>query len=215
MIHLIKAAVLASVLLLAACGSDDEPSSGAKDEVDVSTVTEEADSDRSPSPETCPPVPTFDGSIERSADEELGHVAVSLAGADITDAIGSELFGFHEIYLSDQDMARERLDKALAGELSTDVTVDAAPGATVVMLGFGDISGGGAMSVGDVFDAADSQLLVTVDTGGGNVLLAENQEGTVEVLELSESAICVAVDYSDSQQAVSGVANVPRYDGSN
>lgn len=223
--------------LVAACGSDDDPGDEAgapaavegpdadADETgegpgdpegsDEPGVGESPGSEAGPPPEACPAVGTFEGTLERQADAASGHVAVRLDGADATDVIASEFFDLYSLNIADHAIDRGPLDRVLEGSISSDDPVLAADGGTVATIGFGHVQDGGSLAAGDVLTTEAYDLTVILDSGGGNTLPSGGDDGSLEVLHVSDDAICVTIDYRDPQVSVTGTVHAALYDGSN
>lgn len=229
-------AVCCLTFLFAGCGSDDsgddvssapaaeDTGTGGEDTgtggEDTGDAGEEASGetdrgDAGPTPEACPDVGAFDGAIERQADDRTGNVAASLDGDGASDVITSEYFGLYSLYIADHPIDRAPLDKVLEGTISTGDAVLAGDAGVVATIGFGDVQGGSRLAVGDVVTTGTNDLTVIVDSGGGNITYGGDEDGSLEVLHVSDESICVTIDYSDPHVEVAGTVHAALYDGTN
>ena len=227
-------AVLAALALIApmGCSSDDDaadpgdpavdagaPGTPAPDgaAADPQDPADEASGAGSGEDDPACPEELFTGTIERVADDDLGHTPVSLTGDDITDGVGYELLGAYTVYLADHEIDRSPLDRYLEGSFS-----------------FGRPGVGGARR--GARDDGHRRLRVRwrrPPRGGRRVRLrrprppaswwstppgvgqamSPEPSGTIELLGADDERVCVAVDYADGLQAVQGTVSVPLYEG--
>lgn len=234
----VLAALLGLALLTTGCGSDDDdtadgsaveaagvsdegsadaPDEGATDDgvSDGEDTGEDEGGTEGMIPSECPAVGTFDGTVERSVDEELGHRAVTLAGSEVTDVIASEFFGLYSVYLADHEVDRGVLDEVLEGSISSDSFDEAPAGSVLVTIGLGDMYADAPTATGDVLSTEGNSLTLMVDSGGGSRMLGAEDTGTAEVLGLTDESICFTIQFQGEEQSVNGIVHAPLYDGTN
>lgn len=225
-------------LVASGCGSDDEAAeegdgqdvvggeetTGESSEdapTDSSDETTEGDDDTAGEgadgsfPAECPDAGSFEGTIERSADDEAGHRAVTLDGSEITDVIASEFMGLYGVYLADHEVDRSVLDEALAGSISSENNLEAPEGSVLVTIGIGDLYADAPTATGDIMSTEDSSLTLMVDSGGGSLMFGVEEEGTAEVLGLTDESICFTIEFQADSRSVDGIVHAHVYDGTN
>jgi hypothetical protein len=184
---------------------------------DEGTGGPDADGDPAPTGEAAAcPDELFSGTVDRTADESLGHTEAALSGADVVDGVAYEFLGAYTIYLADHEIDRAPFAEFAEGRFSTENAVTAEPDGVLVYLGIGDYGPGGSglLEVGSQLDAeAAAQIAVLVDSGGGAGASIQEPTGTVEVLGIEDDRVCVEVDYRDDQQVVEGTVSVPLHEG--
>jgi hypothetical protein len=198
------AAAVAALALLAPACSDDE-GDVATDDTEASdestdTTAAEGTTDTTAADDggggACGEQP-FTGTISRLEDEMSEQPATELADTDIVEATGSTYSGGagYTVYLS---------DAPIEGQVGLD-TITAPEGGVMVTISFAGMDDAGEpIAAGAEVGAPQA---VIIDTGGGASVNSTGAEGSVSIIDVSDTEVCFDISYTDDYQTVEGTVS--------
>jgi hypothetical protein len=151
--------------------------------------------------------PGFEGEISRTADGD--HVEASITGDDVVDAVAFDLMGNYTIYVADHEIDRSVLDEYLEGSFSTDNAVVADEGGVVASMFIYGVTVEPGTEI--TFEAGVPSPIV--DSGGGASANTLGAQGTLTVIDVTDSSVCAEIDYSDDHQTITGTVTAEIYQG--